>query len=763
MWERRWIETVVRHRMAVLATVLAVTVAAGYSAMKVRFDADIEIWFLEDDENLVRYREFLDRFSSDEIVVLGVFADDIFDPELLGAIDRVTRLAEKAPHAHRARSLTNVKIVQSGSAGEVAIERLIPKLPKTSQQRDDLRARAMANPLLRDNLISADGQATAVIIELDPKGNSFDGKIAFVSALREIAQTHLPPGVEWHLAGSPQLDEAFFLYSERDFMVLGPAALLVVILATLLLFRRLMATVLCLAVVGLATVWVFGLIGMLGMKINLVTSSLVALILAVGVADSVHLLSDYYRELAAGRAPRDAVVDSTAALLVPCLVTSTTTAAGFLSLLTSNLKPIREFGWLAAVGVTVAFVLSVLVIPSVLSLSRAPGAASLSGERDARMSRFLRWLGRPSLGISRVVMALSMGVTAVSIWGITRINTDANPMNYFLPGDPVRHAIERIDEGMGGSTSVELLIQTRENGLKDPKILARLDALRQRIEGLPAIVRVFSVLDTLRETRRVFTAGASDALPGPDDHPHLAAQLYLFLEGDEDFDENVQDNYSVTRMSARVRLSAGHELTGVMPSVIGWLASDYGDDDLRVEVTGFIKLMSDMETYLFKSQIQSFLMAFAVITALMFLLLGSVRLGLFSMIPNLVPIGMGLAFMAAVGFALDPGTVMIGSMALGLVVDDTVHFLVRLRRNLAHDELDDAIAHTVTQVGRPIIMTSLILAGGFSTLGLGSFSPNVAFGLVSAVVIVLALVADLVLLPAALRVVRPRVSRATSA
>jgi len=182
---------------------------------------------------------------------------------------------------------------------------------------------------------------------------------------------------------------------------------------------------------------------------------------------------------------------------------------------------------------------------------------------------------------------------------------------------------------------------------------------------------------------------------------------------------------------------------------------------LKVTPTGFIKLMGDMEHYLFRSQVRSLLSAFVAITLMMFVLLRSLRLGAFSMIPNLVPILLGLSFMAVAGIALDPGTVMIGSIALGLVVDDTVHFLVRLRRNVDRHALEDAIAATMKQTGRPIVVTSIALGAGFAVMGLGSFTPNVAFGIVSAIVVILAMLADLVMLPAALLVLQPKVAQSS--
>ena len=755
--ERRLVDVILRLRVVVLVVIALISAVAATFAAQVGFDSDIEIWFLDDDENLTTYHTFLDRFEADEITIIGLFGDDLFTPEVIAAVDAITEAAADKPHVHRVRSLTNVKVVQSKGPGHVAVERLMTEVPLDDEAALALRDRVLAHEILQDNLVGASGQAIAIIAELDPAGNNFDDKITFVEALRGLAAEHIPPGVEWHVAGSPVLDEAFFKYTERDFAILGPLAFLVVVLACLLLFRRAIAVFVPLGVVGLSLIWLFGLMGALGVEINIISSGLMALVLAVGVADSVHVISDYLQALMAGHERDEAVAHATATLLVPCLFTSTTTAAGFLSLLIGDLEPVRQFGWLAAIGVTVAFVLSMTVIPCVLSLVPAPPPAYVVRQRQGRLTHLLERLGRPSRGAARAVVLASLALTVAGGFAVGQLDTEANPMNYFLPGDPVREGMQRVDQELGGSSSFEFMVETAPGGLKDHAILQRLDDLATRLESLGGVTHVLSVLDSLRETRRVLTDGESDAVPGPDDHPHLAAQLYLFLESDSDFSRDMRENYSLTRLTARVRMSEANLITAEEPRVAGWLRDDFGSDGLRVRSTGFIKLMSEMESYLFTSQVRSLLVAFTVIGLMMFLLLGSLRLGLLAMIPNFVPIAAGLAFMAVAGIALDPGTVMIGSIALGLVVDDTVHFLVRLKRNLADHELPDAIARAMHQTGRPIILTSIILAGGFGTLGFGSFTPNVAFGAVSAVVILVAMLADLVLLPSALLVLNPRV------
>ncbi|MCA9527794.1 MAG: MMPL family transporter, partial [Myxococcales bacterium] len=677
-------------------------------------------------------------------------AEDVFTPDLLARIDRVTRASTDGPYVRRVRSLTNVETFRNLD-GDVLIGPLVDELPADATAAAEIRRQALDDPLIRGNLVAPDGHAAAVVIEMDPAGNTMEGKTALVAHLRAAVAQASGAGVEMAIAGSPPIDDAFFRYTERDGKVLGGLAIAVVIAATFFVFRRLSAALIPLAVVILAVIWTGGLMGVLGVAINIVSANIVSLILAVGVADTIHVLADYYQHLMAGEDRDEAVEGSISSLIAPCFFTSATTAAGLLSLLASDLKPVREFGWLGAFGVLAAFVLTMTLVPGVLGFARPPDPAFVERQRSGPLSRLLAWLGRPTPRRSRIVLGLSVPLVALAAVAVSRLDVGSNPVGYFKTHDPVRLATERVDDALGGSTSVEFLVHAPDDGLADPERLARLEDFQRFVVDQPGIEQALSITDALKEIHRVLLGDPPGTGRLPDNRP-LAAQLHLMLEGAEDYDTMVQDDASVGRISARASFKEAGELVDAMPELEALLARAYSSEELTVHPTGYVKLMGNMEIYLISSQIQSFLVAFAVVTAMMFFVTRSVPLGLFSMIPNLVPIVLGLGLMWVAGIQLDPGTVMIGSIALGLVVDDTVHFLVRLRRSLADAPMPAAIERTMSQTGRPIIVTSVVLALGFATLGFGSFTPNVAFGVVSAVVILCALLADLLLLPAVLLV-----------
>ncbi len=760
----RYTAWLVRHRLLVLLLTAALATVAAAGAARLEFDSTLEGWFLEDDASMVTYRDFIKRFVGDEISIIGVTADDVFDPKVLASVQRLTRAAEMAPHVHRVSSLSNVKIFDNDPEGGLEIRRLIQQLPRDDEAAAALRREALDNPLLRGTLVAPDGKTTAVVVELVGGEDLMQRKMAQARALEQIIQRESERtgvGASFHLAGTPVTDKAFYDYNKRDFHVILPISALVVLLLAWLIFRRPFLTILPSVVVMLSILIIFGLMGALGIQVSILSTMVAALVLAVGVADTVHVLSEFRRHIEQGLRRQVALQRTVAQLFIPCLFTSITTAAGFLSLLISDLQPIREAGWLSAVGVLVAFGLSMTLLPALLSFARLDPARCGAGLINRLVTAAAIRMGGLSRPASVKVLAASALLVVLVAARLLAggVEVGANPMGYFRPGDPVRTATELMDRRLGGSTSIELLVEAPGEGLKDPALLGRVDALQRYMESLPGVSRALSVVDYLKELNRVVHGGDKRHYALPKSR-EAVAQYFMLLEGEEEFSSMVQSNYSLGRVTARVSFSGSGDLAKRLPEVEARLARDFSGPEASVKLTGFVKLMGDMEHYLVRSQIRSMLLAFFVISLMMFILLRSFKLGALAMIPNLIPILLGLGFMTFVGIGLDPGTVMIGSIALGLVVDDSVHFMVQLkRRTRAGDDLSAAIAGTIQRAGHPIIMTSVILIAGFLVATLGSFNPNVNFGFISALVILLALVADLLMLPAALKILRPRLGR----
>jgi uncharacterized protein len=755
MWERRLVQHIFRQKALVVFLLGLITASAGYFALQLQYDQSIEVWFLKDDQSILNYRSFLERFEAEQVVIMAVFSDDVFSKESLETIDAMTRAAQDAPNVHRVLSIANVEVPQ-GTGIDVFVGPLVDELPRSAEEASALRARILTDPMLVENFTNPEGTATSIIVELQDAKSDFIGKIEMAEALRAIMDKHETATLDMALAGAPIIDEQFYKLNFRDSTLFGPLVTLMVILMTYAVFRRLSAVVVPLTVVVLSMLWTFGLMGALDLRFTLVTGVLIPIILAIGIADSVHVLSEFYHALRRGLEREQAALESTAELLVPCFFTTATTMAGMLALSTAELQPIREFGFMAAFGVGAAFLLSITMGPILLMFVRPPDANFHLQQEEDFIARFLNWLSAESINRSIAVLVSSVILVLASIYAISQMSVGTNSLLYFKEDSAIRQDTSHIDKMLGGTATFELLVETEAGGLKEPEHLKYLETVEQWLETKKDINHVVSPMDSIKVLHRVLKEEPEAKLELPETRA-MNAQLFLLMEGAENFESTVQDDYSVSRMTGRVRLTNSEELAKSVPELEEQLQTDFANEKVKVSLTGFIKLMSSMEQYLLRSQLKSFLVAFVIITLMLWGLLRSFKLALFSMIPNFMPICLGLGAMSALGIPLDPGTVMIGGLALGLVVDDTVHFLVRFRRKLYSDHsMATAVAETITEVGRPITVTSIILSISFLILLLGSFTPNIHFGGVTSIVVLLALVADLLVLPSAMYLIKPK-------
>ncbi len=768
MWKRRLIQRLLRFRYLSFFLVLGITVFATTQAFPLTFLSSIEAWFLEGDPSLDVYQEFLKRFQSDEIIVVGVFSEeedqekDLFTEKGIAAIRKIEERVSKVDHIRDVRSIIRMKVLEKTDIPFVGTTVVPAPLFQETLSPEELRNRIESYPLVWGTYVSDTGRATAIILELSKDISDLTEMSALVETLRAIATEESKDGIRVRLAGMPLLDAAFFSYSQGDFMLLGPAMAAMVVLITFIVFRRFAAALIPLFIVVQTCIWTFGLMGILGIPLNVVSSALVSVIMAIGVADSIHILSNYDQERRKGRSTKEAIENCMTHLFVPCLFTSLTTAAGFLSLMATDLGPVREFGWLSSVAVMIAFLLTFTFIPVLLPLIRPSGKEE--AEKDLLNRLLVRW-ATPSPRKQKIIIIVSVIFVSLAIWRITKLDPGPNPVNYFPKTDILRQDMEAIDKSLSGSTFFELVIKTPEGDLAEPAVLQKLDELAQWIEGetknTPGVTGVFSVISLIKEVERIKGGGGAEAAVLPKTRKEIE-QIYNHFrkspEGKRILHSLLQSNESVGRMTVRVQLSETRVLMNWVPRLRKKVDEEYNQEGIQIEATGYVKLISDMSGYLIRAQMRSFGIAFVLIAILMFLILRNIRLGLFAIIPNLVPIILGMGLMQVIGIDLNLGTVMVGSIALGLVVDDAVHFLVRMKQHTkTSSTIEEAVTHTVKETGHAILVTSIALACGFAMLCIGSFAPSINFGIVAAETVIFAVVADLVLLPAALLFIRPKI------
>lgn len=752
----RLILFILKNRLLVSLAVLLLTAFFGWKASDIQFDNTIETYFLEGD--LQEYRQFLDQFGSDELIVIAFSSKpDVFNNADLDLIDRLTRRMEDLPHVHRLLSLTNSQIVY-GDSESVNFDPLIDQLPLATKEMAVVRQRALEDAFIPGTVLSPDGRHTALVLEVEHIQGEFDYKVELLNKVKAIlAEEGKSSGKTFYFGGGPVLDEALFRYTQEDQSRYIPVMLVIMVGIMFTMFRRIGSVLLPLIVVIITIIWTYGFLVLMGYKINIISTIITPLLLAVSVADSIHIVADYLQEH--GHHPnarrRDCIKATFDHLITPITMTSVTTVIGLLSLLSAALVPVRQFGLVAAFGVIAAYSVTLFFLPVLLTLLPAPKETQKVAVRSGLATRLLAWMGHWRPVRSKVILVFCGLLLVPALKLVSLVPVGTNSLDYFKPGDPLRNQTEWIDSNLGGSVSLEFLVDGGEtDALKNPDLLRKMDQFQNYLVGVPGVTGIFSAVDLIKSLNKAFFEGDSAAYQLPESREGVSQEL-LLVRGSDELSALLADDFSKGRISVRVAMAQSQQLAAKMPEIEQKLQAIFGSAAI-VQPTGLVHLMHRMESYLLTTQLRSFGIAFIVILLCMILLLRSVKLGLLAIIPNFLPILFTMALMPFFNIALDVGTVMIAGVALGLVVDDSIHFLSRLKLELkVTGSTTQAIEVAIQGTGRPIMFTSIILSFGFAVLTLASFNPVIHFGILSSIVIFLALVFDLVVLPAILGFLKP--------
>lgn len=671
-------------------------------------------------------------------------------------------------------SLLNARDIRATPDGSVHVAPLLGEVPPEAAL-PALRARVLADRSLVGRVVGRAGRHAVVLMRLRPM-SELDSRKVYDAALA-LAAAQDDPSFRIHVGGVPAMNAVLNRTMSSDMVFMSLLSLGVAGLLMLYIFRHPIAVLASTLVIGQAFCWVLGLMAIAGVPLTMVTSALPAFLTAVGLGDAIHIQSTYREARLSGLDNHAAITRALGHTGTPIAFTSLTTAIGLLSFHFASLPAIRDLGLYGALGVGFAYLLSTTLLPAVLHYNHTSllGASPRPAADDARSggdlaTRFLRFcsaLSSPRGGSRRrlfVTAAIGAVMLAGMLASLTRLSVYHNIMTW-LPSDlPMRVATETLDENVGGTASVVLLVEPEPGGtLTDPKLLHALQAFEQHVIdyddpvfGREAVSNVTSVLDLIRETNRTLHAGDPAYYVIPDDARAIRDILTLLeSSGTDELRQLLTVDLQRTMVVARVRWmdASGYEpLVAHLERGIEQHLAGHA----RVQLTGSVHNLFWVVVRLLDDLLRSFTLAFVVITVVMLLLLRDLKLGLLAMVPNLMPVAAILSFMVATGIPIDINNLMVASVAIGIAVDDTIHFLHQFQRHYgAHRHTEAAIEHAFATTGRAMISTTMIMVGGFIVF-LGATLINMQrFGALMALTVLSALVIDLVFTPALLRLLYP--------
>jgi predicted RND superfamily exporter protein len=597
-----------------------------------------------------------------------------------------------------------------------------------------------------------------------------------------IAEKHQGEGFRLRVAGGPAVVAFMNRMIMEDFDVMFFLASFSMLLILFLLFRHALGIVGPLIVVMQAALWTVGAMAVAQVPMTMVNAILPSFILCVAIGDSVHIQSVYRDARRRGMANRESIIFAVSTTGVPILFTSMTTAVGLLGFRFATLEAIRDMGTFGALGVFLAFALSMAFLPAFLTFNQK----SLLGVRTSvdrvdlldhvlafcdRLSRSRLRDGRVSHGRRRVTLTASLFFTIAAVYGASTLQVFHDPLSWFPPGHEVTAAVHAVDEHVGGTSEMALLIRSKEGkDLKDRDLLLALEKLSEHVKayrtpetGRAIVGSGTSILDVIKESWRAINGNSEEFYRIPDSQQGVVDMFTLFeSSAPEELRRLATVDMERAVMSFRIQWM---DSTAYQP-LVEYIERSIGDivgDRALVHVTGSAAQGAEVASSLLNDLMRSFSFAFVIITAMMILLLREFRLGVLAMIPNLLPIVAVMGCMGFGGIPLDINNILIASLAVGIAVDDTIHFLHQFRSHLRlNGNVDAAIEHAFSHTGRAMVSTSAILVAGFATNLWATLANFQRFGLLVALTVALALIVDLIFLPAMLRSIYGGVSNETS-
>jgi len=767
---------IIHYKFIALFLTLTFIVTLALNLPKITFDTSTEGFLYKDDPQILMYNDFRNQFGRDEKIIVAIKTKDVFDKAFLKKLFALhNEIEENVPYIKEVNSLKNAR-KSIGNESELIVEDLfLNGLPSDTDKLNTIAEFAKTNSIYRDLYLNMDSTFTTIMIttntytsvgvdDFDALAEGFDDEkslseehLEFITApetnelittLEDILNKYRADDFKIYDAGSPIVTKNLQTTLMADMSKFILYVVLTISLLLFLTFKRVSGIFIPLTVVILTLIATIGSMALLGYPITSMTQILPSLLLAVAIGDSIHILSIFYHKYDETGERDSAIAYAIGHSGLAVVMTSFTTAASLLSFAISDIAPVAALGFFSAIGVTIALMLTLVLIPILLSLTPMKHK---SHDEDNFLDKFTINIANFSINYYKSIISSALAVIVISLILASQMQFSHNPLHWFKKNNSVRINTETIDKELRGSISIEVVLDThKENGVYNPEFLNSIERVTKEIYTYKGenyfIGKIVSINDVLKEIHMALNENRAEFYSIPQNQDLIAQEFLLFENsGSDDLEEIVDSQFSKTRLSIKAPWVDSTEYVQMIDELETLLNSEF-KTLATVNVTGTLPILSTTITKSIESSIESYIIAFIVIAVLMVLLIGNLKLGLLSMIPNLTPIMFGVAFMVVFKLPLDMFTILIGAIAIGMVVDDTIHYMHNFKRYyILHNDVDEAIRLTLHSSGRAIFITSMVLSSGFLVFMFASMTNLFNFGLITGVTVIVAMITNLTL------------------
>ncbi|WP_246850598.1 efflux RND transporter permease subunit [Vibrio crassostreae] len=753
-----WHSIPTKRSFIVLLVVFSIIILSALGAKNLYFRGDYNIFFEGTNKQLMAFDEIQTTFAKTDNLAIVVAPEDgnVFTPETLTLIQNLTVDAWQIPYSSRVDSLANYQHTEAIEDDLLVEDLLYEEYEHTPERIAKVKQIALNEPLLKNALVSASGDVTIVNVtvqlpEIDKTAEVQEVIAAINAMIGKYQAQH--PNVEFHKAGIIAMNNAFMTSAQQDSSTLVPLMLLVVLVFLTFMLRSFFSVVATLIVIISSIVATMGLSGWAGMFLSTATVNVPTLVLTLAVADCVHVIVTMRQAMQRGMEKAQAIQYSIKLNAMPILITSVTTAIGFLMMNMSDSPVLRDFGNLSALGVLIACFLSVTMLPALLKL--LPVKRLPANPEAANKVTFMDKLGDFVVTNRKALLPIStlVIVGAAALIPLNKVNDES--VKYFDTSSEFRQAADFMEETVSGMTTLSIAVKTNESqAIADPVFLQAIGDFTDWLRVQPETDHVATLSDVYMRLNKNMHGDDESYYKLPLNR-ELAAQYLLLYEMSLPYGLDLNNQINVDKSSIKMVLTVDNlgsvELVEFEERIYSWFAANAPQYEV-VASSPSLMFAHIGETNM-ASMLSTLPITLVLISGLMIFALRSVRLGMISLVPNIAPAIIGFGLWALISGEINLGLSVVVTLTLGIVVDDAVHFLSKYQRaRIEGKSAEEAVRYAFHTVGRALWITTVVLVAGFSVLAMSSFRLNSDMGLLSAIVIFIALVVDFILLPSLLMI-----------
>lgn len=741
----RLIKLAVDHPIWTIVATLILAVGLAFPIQYMTQETDFREFLDDDDPIIVLMDEAEERYGKSWGIMVMLFnEDDIFNEVTLTKVEQMTEAFEKIPGIKAVTSPLNSQTIV-GSETSISVSKAAPGgvAPATPEDMAIFRSRVLEDENLVGGVISAGGQAALINIELEVGADEY----GLTPDIVEIVDSYRGDGDELFIYGDAYFDTVMAEEMESDTALLFPLAILVMVALLFVSFMTIRGILVPIAIVLLSVIVAMGAMVLLGFPMTTMSFIAPILLLAIGIADAIHVLNRYNEEiaknagkfkdakgskeikLANAKVKRQAILSTMEEMKGPVVMTSLTTAVGFLSLLTAFMVPQRHFGIVTAIGVLAAMLFSLVLIPALMSLLKKPRVRDLNkGLRP--LTRVLIGFERIIVGHRKTVLVVALIIFGVMLAGIPRLRVETSNEEFLGKEHEAVQVLDFTSEYFSGDMNIMVEFDTgRRDGLKDPAVLnAMLDLETFMLDN--GVSKTFSLTTLVRQMNERFNADDPAFYVIPDQQNMISQLLLLFTFQGGTLGDMALGDFSAGTVMGMYKMNSSGNVSRLSGVVQEYLDEHFPEDgDMRVRMIGATVLMDRMFTQMTQSQLIGLATTIAAVSVLVMLLMGSVVAGLIAAIPLILTVTFSMGIMAYTGQPLDIMTLMVSVVAVGIGVDYSIHFISRFRSEYRKDQnAERSLQKTIQTTGRGITYNALTVALGFFILIFASFKGIRTFG-----------------------------------